>query len=288
LWRCSGGQSGVLAQGSPVLKSWLDSPQVGRFTAVTQISGWVIGKTCAVKEVKVVASGLVMGSTTDIHPRADVAAVYPNSEFSLDSGFRVQCNLLELPPDTKLDVIVTLADGSVVQIASFQIRGDKKAGGALSQHTHYRQQVKPAFGKAKAKLSTASFQEMIALQKQLVSVSDVSIRYDESQIFKSHIDSPKPCNDVKNINISGWILSVRHEVESIGIFQDETALKIVNVDVPRVDVASIYPNIIGSEQCGFHAQIEAKEIAANCSQLKVKGLLDRNWLEISTIELSRR
>jgi O-antigen biosynthesis protein len=259
------------------LRSCLDFPKVGKYTAITQVSGWVIGKTSAIKRVDVIADGFIVASTSELQKRADVFAAYPNSEFSLISGFQVQCNLLEVPQETELEVIATLQDDSLVGVGCFQISRNRSINNQRDR------------GKQK-KLARVRDQKNVAPPKSemvstLMSVKTVSTGYDESQIFRACIDSPKPCLEVEEINISGWILGIKHNAKMIGVFQNNTIVKEVKVDGSRNDVAKIYPNIIGAEHCGFDIQLAAKELAKDCSKVDVKVFLENVWVKIGAMEI---
>jgi hypothetical protein len=109
----------VDATGDALLAFGLDTPREGQelgFFGV-DVRGWAVGRGSPVATVVVRReTGDLRGAAVD-GERPDVAERFPESEWSLASGFLVPVGALRLAPSFDLEVHASLADGSHTRLA---------------------------------------------------------------------------------------------------------------------------------------------------------------------------
>lgn len=280
-------------QDKNILKSCIDFPKPGKCTAITDVSGWVISQASAIETVELLLDNVVISKTDELHNRSDVSAAYPNSRFSLQSGFRLHCNVIDLPRHASLVVQVTLKNGTSINIGEIDISNDRSdhtlqkakrldaADVAISQNpSHKTSQNSNGQNRAVGQLSS---QVPAVLEKEhSVFIHSVLSHQNKRLIAKSYIDSPVAQTSVTEIPISGWVIG-EQPVKAVGIFHGETLIEMVSVDQHRPDVARTYPGIVVSDCCGFSTRLAADTLDRNRSEICLKAFLPDECVEIGVI-----
>ncbi len=261
---------------SHILKSCLDLPRIGKCTAIIQVSGWVIGQTSAIETVAITSNGLVISETSLMQKRADVLAAYPNSEFSLLSGFQLQLSILGFSSGTKLHVEVGLSNGKSVRIGSFSVTTPVK------ELTHSSRLDLTSVVKER---SLENNRQFIA-RKPLVSVKSVVVDIYKHihLVSKLCVDSPSPCTAVEEITLAGWIVGP-HPIKFIGLFQNGAILEKIAVNIPRIDVEKAHPEKVKDRSCGFKTQLLAKVIDRTYPKIEIKAFVNNDCIEVGRIIL---
>ncbi|MBR8827193.1 MAG: glycosyltransferase [Gomphosphaeria aponina SAG 52.96 = DSM 107014] len=100
----------------------IDRPQVGPHQGLLDIAGWVVGRKSPVASIQVVCHGKVVQEEEIIHLRPDVAGVFPGVAEAEKSGFIVHLDLLKLPEQAELEVVVVLEDSTAVELGKVKLQ----------------------------------------------------------------------------------------------------------------------------------------------------------------------
>lgn len=76
---------------------------------------------------------------------------------------------------------------------------------------------------------------------------------DRERLWGFHIDLPKSGarNDFYAIQVRGWVIGQGSPVEAIELVYEDIPIRQVPICMPRRDVVAKYPEVSGSEKCGF-------------------------------------
>ncbi len=111
------------AQASPLLEGFrIDNPAPGdQLTGYeTLVRGWVVGRRSRVTSVQLIDPSLrrVFRESPLNEPRPDVAAHYPHANHAGESGFQIPFSLLNLRPESCVEVVTVLQDGARVPLGT--------------------------------------------------------------------------------------------------------------------------------------------------------------------------
>ncbi len=117
----------VPAQSSTLLEGFcIDNPVTGEALTgyETRIRGWVVGSRSRVSTVQVIDPSLrrVVRESPANEPRPDVAAHYPHAGHAGDSGFHIPFSLLNLQPQSEVELVAVLDDGSRASLGIVSFR----------------------------------------------------------------------------------------------------------------------------------------------------------------------
>jgi len=105
----------------------LESPKAGETSDAyaVKLAGWALGRHQPAVAFEIVSGSLHLGTFPLALRRPDVAADYPDVRWAAsDCGFRISIGALWLPRDFHLDIVVSLADGTRVPLAT--VRGERE------------------------------------------------------------------------------------------------------------------------------------------------------------------
>jgi len=88
----------------------------------------------------------------------------------------------------------------------------------------------------------------------LVDITDVTLHpSDVIPLVGCSIDYPRPNShtDIYEIDVAGWVLGPDGPPEAIELIQDDQLLRQIVLNIPRVEVAKLFPDVPNAERCGF-------------------------------------
>ena len=133
----------------------------------------------------------------------------------------------------------------------------------------------------------------------LVEVTDVSLADPDERLAGRSLDAPVADASGRSavgatyaLEVEGWVIGRRHEVDEVQLVQDEAPIWEGHVDLPRPDVAAQHPDAPGSERGGFRATVGALSLPPNFD-LRVHATLaagkrGRPRIELGAIRGRRR
>ncbi len=101
---------------------YLDSPQFPLVidSPMLSLKGWVIGKKYPATSIRIKCDDVLLSQTLINLSRPDVAKVY-NLANGENRGFKLNLNVMGIPPETTLTLEVGLGDSASVKIATLQV-----------------------------------------------------------------------------------------------------------------------------------------------------------------------
>jgi hypothetical protein len=106
------GVSVAPAPGADLLGCFIDAPKGGTEyeSFCLDVRGWVCGRSSPVATVEVLSEGVVLQKATVEQPRPDLAKAFPASPIAGNSGFGTQINLVLVPAEFELSLVLAYQD----------------------------------------------------------------------------------------------------------------------------------------------------------------------------------
>lgn len=225
-----------------LLAANLDAPQVGKCGAVLLVSGWLIGREAAATSVDVEQAGEVIATTAVDFSRPDVAKAYPNITNAESCGFQIPLDFMSLSAPIDITLIAYFEDGLSAKV------GEIKANTRSKRYRSKLVKVKPSRQNDRATSQTPA----------TVQITDVFRANLDESLSGFSIDTPEPGTYKNFLEIAGWAIGKDHTVERIDVYSYTLGEVIFSADVnvPRPDLAKIYPTNSRAESSGFRINID--------------------------------
>jgi hypothetical protein len=99
--------------GADLLGCFIDAPKSGTEyeSFCLDVCGWVCGGSSPVATVEVLSEGVVLQKAKVEQPRPDLAKAFPASAIAGNCGFRTQINLVLVPAEFELSLVLAYKDG---------------------------------------------------------------------------------------------------------------------------------------------------------------------------------
>ncbi|MBR8827331.1 MAG: hypothetical protein DSM107014_05395 [Gomphosphaeria aponina SAG 52.96 = DSM 107014] len=80
----------------------------------------------------------------------------------------------------------------------------------------------------------------------------------EASLWEAALDSPQPGAKLSAdaVVVSGWVLGKQSPARSVELLLGDEVIATTEVNIPRPDVAQVYPSVSGAENSGFYTTVE--------------------------------
>ncbi|MCU0541861.1 MAG: methyltransferase domain-containing protein [Oscillatoriaceae cyanobacterium Prado104] len=113
---------------------------------------------------------------------------------------------------------------------------------------------------------------------------------DSDLLWGYNIDSPR--NDLEfetdKIFVYGWILGKKNPAVAIKVTSGGTVIQQIATNNPRPDVAKIYSTVVGSENCGFSAEVGVDELPEECELVLEALFSDQSSVPIAVVKFQQK
>lgn len=123
------------------------------------------------------------------------------------------------------------------------------------------------------KIAAENTDEKLSAMQEQTQVDMIAGEFDGDQIL-IHLDKPALSDNVKPIvsdvfEISGWAIATSG-VSSVTVSVDSNSEQIAHLGILRPDVGALYPDITGSERCGFFCRIDLEKYGDGIRTVEIK------------------
>lgn len=130
-------------------------------------------------------------------------------------------------------------------------------------------------------------------QNNLIEILDIvpsSINEREDFLWGFNIESPKQGTQtaINKIWFVGWVLGKKAPAIAIDVMSSGTIIYKITFDQQRGDVAEIYPNIPGVENCGFATEVVLSELPEKAELILEAVLSDTSSVPLAVVRVERR